>query len=424
MKANKKILTLLLAVILSVVILPKQTSAQQGYVSFQVFYDQLSPYGQWVSNPAYGYVWIPDAGPNFAPYSTEGYWVYTQYGWTWVSNYDWGWAPFHYGRWDFDDYYGWFWVPDNEWGPSWVNWRSTEGYYGWAPMEPGMSIDASFGQQYNHNRDRWIFVSDRDFERHDVNRYYVDQSVRNNIIVNSTVINTTYIDNSRHTTYVTGPTRNEVQRNTGRNTNTVVIHENKNPGQDMRNGQLQMYRPRVEKDNNGNKYAPARVAEKQDVKRPSEKTSTSKPGNVSPNVSKQQPAKANTRNSTNGSQPAIQRDVTPAKNNVGQQQQQQQKTEIKQQQQQQKQKLQQQQQPQQPKQQPQQRQQQQQQPKQQPQQPKQQPQQKQQQQQQQQQQPQQRQQQQPQKQQPQPQQQQQQPTKEKNSGNSKKEPPK
>src|SRR5580658_10431559 len=42
-------------------------------VSTQVFYDQLSPYGQWVNYPNYGYVWIPSAGIDFSPYSTEGH---------------------------------------------------------------------------------------------------------------------------------------------------------------------------------------------------------------------------------------------------------------------------------------------------------------------------------------------------------------
>ena len=123
-----------------------RASAQQPDVSFQVFYDQLSPYGQWIDYPNYGYVWIPDAGSDFAPYSTRGHWIITDYGFTWVSDYDWGWAPFHYGRWDYDNYYGWFWIPDNEWGPAWVSWRRADGYYGWEPMGPGISINISFGQ--------------------------------------------------------------------------------------------------------------------------------------------------------------------------------------------------------------------------------------------------------------------------------------
>ena len=180
----------------------KQTSyAQPESVNFQVFYDELSPYGQWVDYPNYGYVWLPDAEQNFAPYSTDGYWVNTEYGWTWVSDYKWGWAPFHYGRWDFDNYYGWFWVPDNQWGPSWVNWRSGNGYYGWEPMRPGMNNNIGYNEG-NRDYNRWNFVRDRDFGRSDIHRHYVDRREYTTIINNTTVINNTYIDKSRNTTYI------------------------------------------------------------------------------------------------------------------------------------------------------------------------------------------------------------------------------
>ena len=91
-------------------------------VSFQVFYDELSPYGQWVDYPGYGYGWIPAAGTGFVPYGSNGQWVYTDLGWTWTSYYSWGWAPFHYGRWIYDGYYGWVWMPDYTWAPSWCVW--------------------------------------------------------------------------------------------------------------------------------------------------------------------------------------------------------------------------------------------------------------------------------------------------------------
>ena len=97
MKSKIKKLTVVLTFIIISVMFENQVSAQQPYVSFQVFYDQLSPYGQWVDYPNYGYAWIPDAEPGFFPYSTMGYWILTDYGWTWVSDYIWGWAPFHYG---------------------------------------------------------------------------------------------------------------------------------------------------------------------------------------------------------------------------------------------------------------------------------------------------------------------------------------
>jgi hypothetical protein len=128
MKTKTNIIVTLIALNLVFVFNTQRASAKQTYVSFQVFYDQLSPYGLWVNYGSYGYVWIPDAGPDFAPYSTQGHWIMTDYGWTWVSGFNWGWAPFHYGRWDYDNYYGWFWVPDNQWGPSWVTWRSADVY--------------------------------------------------------------------------------------------------------------------------------------------------------------------------------------------------------------------------------------------------------------------------------------------------------
>ena len=146
MKSFIKFSIILLALNLLHVLYPKVTSARQTYVSFQVFYDQLSPYGQWVNYSDYGYVWIPDAGPDFVPYSTDGYWMLTDYGWTWVSDYNWGWAPYHYGRWGYDNFYGWFWIPGNEWGPAWVTWRRANGYYGWTPNGSGCKYQCQFWQ--------------------------------------------------------------------------------------------------------------------------------------------------------------------------------------------------------------------------------------------------------------------------------------
>ena len=86
-----------------------KTSAQVSVsVSFQSFYDDLSPYGDWISYPEYGYVWRPDNRySNFHPYQSDGHWEWSEeYGWLWVSDYEWGWAPFHYGRWINDSYDG------------------------------------------------------------------------------------------------------------------------------------------------------------------------------------------------------------------------------------------------------------------------------------------------------------------------------
>ncbi len=64
--------------------------AQDVTVSYQDFYDNLSPYGQWVSDPQYGNVWVPNEGGDFRPYGSRGRWAMTDYGNTWVSDDPWG----------------------------------------------------------------------------------------------------------------------------------------------------------------------------------------------------------------------------------------------------------------------------------------------------------------------------------------------
>src|SRR6186997_2016511 len=105
-------MTIVMTVILSLLMIApvNKLKAQFGAsVSFQTFFTELSPYGQWVVDPEFGYIWIPDAGPGFRPYYSRGHWVMTGYGSMWVSDYSWGWAPFHYGRWAYSSYYGWVW---------------------------------------------------------------------------------------------------------------------------------------------------------------------------------------------------------------------------------------------------------------------------------------------------------------------------
>src|SRR5882757_1439338 len=62
-------------------ITPKHSMAQDGgYVTDQEFYDNLQPYGTWVSDDQYGNVWVPDVDEGFRPYATRGHWVVTDYG--------------------------------------------------------------------------------------------------------------------------------------------------------------------------------------------------------------------------------------------------------------------------------------------------------------------------------------------------------
>ena len=256
MKTFVKTFAFFVIVIAGTWLFPQQASAQNENVSLQVFYDELSPYGTWIEDPNYGYVWIPQVDNDFSPYVTNGHWVYTDYGWTWVSDYSWGWAPFHYGRWYVDPTYGNAWIPDTEWGPAWVTWRQANGYFGWTPMGPGININMAFGRSYNVPRERWVFVRDRDFMQYDLNRYCLDRSFNFRIFDNSFVIRNTRFDNNRHSTYVFGPRRDDVQRYSGRIINPMHIRDNDRPGQSYDRGYLSIYRPQMQR-RNDNGYVPA-----------------------------------------------------------------------------------------------------------------------------------------------------------------------
>jgi hypothetical protein len=229
----------------------------RGDVSYQTFYDELSPHGRWVDNPEYGYVWVPNAGRDFRPYSTNGHWVYTNnYEWMWVSDYSWGWAPFHYGRWYHDPFYGWVWVPGYEWSPAWVVWRGGGDYYGWAPIRPGISISINIGfGGYSPPHDYWIFAPRRYITSPRLYNYCYDRG-RNVTIINHTTIINNYNYGGR--VWRTGPSRYEAERYTGRIT-PVRFRESARPGRtQFRNNEVSVYRPRVQQDNT-RRFSPRNV---------------------------------------------------------------------------------------------------------------------------------------------------------------------
>jgi len=231
----------ILSSILSVVAVQPAEAMTRGGVSFQLFYDELAPYGEWVNDYEYGYIWLPDVGPNFMPYRTNGHWVMTQYGNTWVSNYDWGWAPFHYGRWIHSDYYGWAWIPDYEWGPAWVSWRNGNGHYGWAPLGPRMNIHVRVNIPTHH----WVFVPHRHIFSVSLNRYYVPRRNHVRIYNRTTIINNTYVYNNH--TYISGPSRAELQRVTGNRVAVRQINNQNSPTRSSVNSRsVNMYRPAID----------------------------------------------------------------------------------------------------------------------------------------------------------------------------------
>jgi hypothetical protein len=220
-----------------------------GDVSYQTFYDELSPYGRWIDYPEYGYVWAPNDRSGFRPYETNGHWVWTDdYEWMWVSDYAWGWAPFHYGRWFNDPYYGWMWMPGYEWSPAWVAWRDGGDYYGWAPLRPGfnISINISIGS-YNPPVDYWCFAPRRYISSPRIYDYCMDRG-RNVTIINNTTIINNY--GRRNNVFINGPRRGDAERYTGR-INSVRFRESSRPGRsEFRNNEVSVYRPRIQRDNN------------------------------------------------------------------------------------------------------------------------------------------------------------------------------
>ena len=198
-------------------------------VSYQSFYDQLSPYGNWINYPGYGYVWSPNAGPDFQPYATNGNWIYTNAGWTWASDYNWGWAPFHYGRWFYENGYGWMWVPGNEWAPAWVSWRGGGDYYGWAPLGPSISVNVALNS-YNPPANYWNFVPRQYMGNPNWHNYYVGGARNVTIINNTTIINNYSGSDRTHYAYAPGPDPNEVRRYSGNNFTPVQLRQSSTPG--------------------------------------------------------------------------------------------------------------------------------------------------------------------------------------------------
>lgn len=220
-----------------------QHATAQVKVSFDVFYNELSPYGRWATHPQQGRVWYPSVHADFSPYGTNGYWAFTDAGWTWISDFQWGWAPFHYGRWFFETSSGWGWVPDVNWSPGWVVWKRAEGFYGWAPIGPGIGIDFAYSSGYAIPNDHWHFIRDHDFGRRDMHNFYVNPSDFKGIIPFSSPINNFHRDGLVHSKYNKGPIREEVERMAGRPLGDIYIQESLKPTQQLDKNRLELYRP-------------------------------------------------------------------------------------------------------------------------------------------------------------------------------------
>ncbi len=171
----------------------------QNVSNVSVFYNTLSPYGQWVSHPTYGQVFLPSGvAAGWQPY-TNGQWAYTNFGWTWRSRSNFGWATSHYGRWGHSASLGWYWVPGTTWGPAWVSWR-TGTYMGWAPLGPtGVTVTVG--------GNGWVFAATNDFYQGRRNRYIRSSNRAYRNCVARTNIYRTRRHTVRGRTYIHGPDR-------------------------------------------------------------------------------------------------------------------------------------------------------------------------------------------------------------------------
>lgn len=159
------------------------------------FYNELSPYGDWIYTNQYGWSWLPrNVSYGWRPYM-HGQWVWSEYGWFWASYEPFGWATYHYGRWALDPRFGWIWLPGQVWGPSWVSWQYGQGYVGWAPLPPEVGFSFGIGLQLGGfnlsvglSPSHYNFVDERHFLASDIDRYYVPQAQNVSIIRNTTNI--------------------------------------------------------------------------------------------------------------------------------------------------------------------------------------------------------------------------------------------
>lgn len=247
--------TLLILLIAGITIGNSNKALAQVYTkfNFNTFYTELSPYGKWVNDNQYGQVWIASQR-GFEPYYDNGHWVFTSYGWTWVSDFSWGWAPFHYGRWAYLPTWGWAWVPGYEWAPAWVGWCQNDGYYGWAPLSPGMGTNFNF---YNIPIQHWRFVQQQYIIEPAVSKHIIRPERNKEMNKNITLISNTQVNNT--VTYQAGPNREGVEKITRQPiaSRQVDFTDKKVPSLQSDNKALSIYRP-------GYNQLQSGVTEKQD----------------------------------------------------------------------------------------------------------------------------------------------------------------
>ncbi len=235
------------------------TSASYDNQEFTLndFYENLAPYGQWLFDVKYGYVWSPNVDENFKPYYTNGNWALTDYGNVWVSNYQWGWACFHYGRWKFDSYYGWLWFPGSNWGPAWVAWKESLGHIGWAPLSPDYEYNPKNIAGYTCPKDWWIFIDAKYLYSDNYFRYYTGPFGNSKFLKSAESVSNE--STSEGITTFSGPTQMQMAKYVGKSVRKLKLLNSASPHASFQHNDLvKMFKPMYIKPTyeNGDKIVP------------------------------------------------------------------------------------------------------------------------------------------------------------------------
>lgn len=211
-------------------------------VSFQSFYDVLSPMGEWIqitkddidedlsdgegqsfsarSEDEVLFIWKPDTEKDWKPYSV-GKWEYTDHGWLWVSGDNWGNSTYNYGRWWNSPKFGWVWLPGYTWAPAWVKFKvsNDDNYISWVALTPKAKWDSEKGitgdnYRYSNKASDWVVVDNMTFTG-DISTSKLQPEVKvNSILSDSREI--TDIRTSEDMIITGGPDVNRIEEKTGK----------------------------------------------------------------------------------------------------------------------------------------------------------------------------------------------------------------
>jgi len=286
---NRKLTAIALILALLIGVGVSQRAEARAEVTLDVFYDALTPYGEWVEHDYYGYIWQPVGVDEYWKPYRDGNWQYSDEGWIWVSDEPWGWATYHYGRWVPDDYYGWVWIPGVDWAPAYVEWYDSPGYIGWSPRPPdrnffleiGISIGGygyyqpSYYGGYNYYKPYYygghkhhkkhhrkhhyydhakhsVYVPYEHFSRKNAKLVAIEGSHNTVVYKNTKNINNVTVINNRNV--YKGPDRHVVEHRSGKKIKRVNVVDRdlvqvrgKGNVNELRGSQYNTYRPKVVK---------------------------------------------------------------------------------------------------------------------------------------------------------------------------------